>query len=88
MNYGKDNNIEKGRTVRVDCTVVESNIYAPYDSDLLMDEVRYLLCQWAKTELADIVMEFSDHPRRAKRRSHTRILLRLQREQLSMARRV
>ncbi len=34
--------IEKGRTVRVDCTVVESNIHEPSDSSLLLDSVRVL----------------------------------------------
>ena len=34
--------IEKGRKVRVDCTVVESNIHSPTDSELLYDCVRVL----------------------------------------------
>ena len=34
--------IEKGRTVRTDCTVVESNIHKPSDSSLLLDSVRVL----------------------------------------------
>ena len=34
--------VEKGRTVRVDCTVVESNIHHPTDSSLLRDSVRVL----------------------------------------------
>lgn len=71
VDYGKENDIEKGRKVRVDCTVVESNIHAPYDSDLLMDVVRVLArnLATAKTELTGIAMEFSDHRRRAKRRT-------------------
>ena len=34
--------IEKGRKARVDCTVVESNIHPPSDSELLYDCVRVL----------------------------------------------
>ena len=60
--------IEHGRTVRVDCTVVESNIHHPTDSSLLWDSVRVLsrLTQRAK-EISGIVV--TDHRRRAKRRA-------------------
>src|SRR5262249_51444038 len=34
--------VERGRTVRTDCTVVESNIHEPMDSELLWDCVRVL----------------------------------------------
>ncbi len=34
--YAGERGIEKGRKARVDCTVVESNIHAPYDSELLL----------------------------------------------------
>ena len=34
--------VETGRTVRTDCTVVESNIHEPMDSELLWDCVRVL----------------------------------------------
>ena len=42
LGYAKQNKIEKGREVRIDCTVVESNIHAPSDSSLLYDCVRVL----------------------------------------------
>lgn len=60
--------IENGRKVRVDCTVVESNIHHPTDSSLLFDCVRVLcrLCQKAKETFGFTV---SDHTRRAQRRS-------------------
>jgi len=60
--------IERGRKVRVDCTVVESNIHTPTDSLLLWDCVRVLsrLTQQAKEKFGAAV---SDHRRRAKRRS-------------------
>ena len=40
--YGQDKGIEKGKQVRIDCTVVSSNIHDPTDSSLLWDCVRVL----------------------------------------------
>jgi IS5 family transposase len=62
-------NIEKGKRVRVDCTVVESNIHPPTDSELLYDCVRVLtrLMQRAK-ELVGEVVVFGNRTRRARRR--------------------
>jgi IS5 family transposase len=62
--------VEKGRKVRIDCTVVESNIHAPYDSDLLWDSVRVLdrlLCQ-ARETLKGISFPYNNRTKRAKRR--------------------
>ncbi len=63
--------VEKGRKVRVDCTVVDSNIHAPYDSELLVDSNRILarLLAETKRELPDIVFRFMDHCRRSRRRN-------------------
>ena len=68
--HAEVNAIEKGREVRVDCTVVESNIHKPYDSDLLWDGVRVL------TRLMDNVrdecgleFEYMNHSRASKRRA-------------------
>lgn len=61
--------IEKGRKVRVDCTVVESNIHPPSDSELLYDCVRVLtrlMCRARK--LLGTVVVFGNRKRRAKRR--------------------
>lgn len=60
--------IEHGRTVRVDCTVVESNIHHPTDSTLLWDSVRVLsrLTQRAKA-ISGVAV--TDRRRRAKRRA-------------------
>lgn len=62
-------NIEKGNKVRVDCTVVESNIHHPTDSELLNDCVRVLtrLMHQARKLLGGVVV-FGDRTRRAKRR--------------------
>lgn len=71
VGYAREQSIEKGRKVRVDCTVVESNIHAPYDSELLVDAIRVLArcLSEAKSGLAGIVFSFCDHRRRAKRRN-------------------
>ena len=65
------NGIEKGRKVRIDCTVVESNIHVPYDSELLWDSVRVLdmLLRRAREELPGIDFPYNNRTKRAKRRS-------------------
>ena len=67
--YAKEKGIEKGRKVRMDCTVVESNIHPPSDSAQLWDCVRVLsrLTQNAQST-AKVKIIFSDHRRVAKRR--------------------
>ena len=50
LGYTEKEGIEKGRTARTDCTVVESNIHKPFDSVQLWDCVRVLtrLLQFAR----------------------------------------
>jgi transposase, IS5 family len=69
VDYAEEEKIEKGREVRIDCTVVESNIHEPTDSSLLWDSVRVLtrLLHRAKEDFA-LRVSFQDHTRRAKRR--------------------
>ena len=69
VQYAADEKIEKGRQVRIDCTVVESNIHEPTDSSLLWDSVRVLtrLLYRAKEDFG-LRLSFQDHSRRAKRR--------------------
>jgi len=69
IGYAEDQKVEKGREVRIDCTVVESNIHAPSDSTLLYDAVRVLarLLNCAKDMLGSRII-FQDHTRRAKKR--------------------
>jgi IS5 family transposase len=69
LGYAEEQKIEKGREVRIDCTVVESNIHEPYDSVLLWDAVRVLtrLLHCAKHSLGP-QLHFQDHTRRAKKR--------------------
>ena len=68
--YGEDNKIEKGRAVRMDCTVVSSNIHDPSDSSLLWDSVRVLTRMLAQINerFEGLKISFSDHTKRAKRR--------------------
>jgi IS5 family transposase len=70
IRFAKDENIEKGREVRIDCTVVESNIHSPSDSTLLWDSVRVLarILRKAKELLPRSGIRFQDHTHRAKRR--------------------
>ena len=60
--------MEKGKTVRVDCTVVAANIHHPTDSSLLYDCVRVLarLMEQARDQAS---VRFTNHTRRAKRRA-------------------
>lgn len=63
--------VEKARKVRVDSTVVETNIHEPSDSSLLWDCVRTLnrlVKQAVGLGVPDI--DFADRTRRAKRRAH------------------
>ena len=68
--WGEDQGIEKGREVRIDCTVTGSNIHEPTDSSLLWDGVRVLsrMLSQAKEIFGDLSFPFTDHRRRAKRR--------------------
>jgi len=60
--------IEKGRRVRVDCTVVETNIHHPTDSTLLADGVR-VLCRLTQAAKGLVNLPVTDHRRRARRRA-------------------
>jgi transposase, IS5 family len=62
--------VEMGQIVRTDCTVVESNIHAPSDSELLWDCVRVLtrLQRQARKILGPSQVSFGNRTRRAKRR--------------------
>ncbi len=60
--------IEKGRKVRTDCTVVETNIHHPLDSSLLWDCVR-VLCRLTKKARDEHGVGARDHRRSAKKRA-------------------
>lgn len=62
--------VETGRTARADCTVVESNIHEPMDSEQLWDCVRVLtrLLGRARDVLGAAKVTFGNRTRRAKKR--------------------
>ena len=68
--YANETKVERGRKVRIDCTVVPSNIHKPFDSTLLWDSVRVLtrLLKHARDLFPDIGIIVKDHTKRAKRR--------------------
>jgi len=66
--HGQEQKLEKGRQVRIDCTVVESNIHSPTDSTLLFDCVRVLARILEAIRQHGVSLHFTDHCRRAKRR--------------------
>jgi IS5 family transposase len=69
LSHAEQENIEKGRKARIDCTVVESNIHKPFDSMQLFDSVKVLTRLLYKARDGfGIKIVFSDHQRRAKRR--------------------
>jgi transposase, IS5 family len=69
VGIAQNKKIEDGKKVRVDCTVVESNIHAPLDSNLLGDCVRVVtrLMDQAR-EIIGADVTFPNRTRRAKRR--------------------
>lgn len=71
IHYANEIGLEKGRKTRIDCTVVESNIHAPMDSNLLWDSVRVLtrILNKANDKLDTASLAFNNHTRRAKRRA-------------------
>jgi IS5 family transposase len=73
LGYAQKENIEKGRTVRIDATAVETNIHHPTDSTLLCDGIR-IITRWLH-EGKDLDPEprytFSDHHRVVKKRLMT-----------------
>jgi IS5 family transposase len=70
IGYAKTEDIEHGRKARIDCTVVETNIHSPTDSELLWDGVRVLgrILSRARSELSGLKFSFMDHTRRSKKR--------------------
>lgn len=68
VNFACQEGIERGRKVRVDSTVVETNIHTPSDSSLLYDSVRVLTRLMGQLRVEGVDIIFSDHCKRAKRR--------------------
>jgi IS5 family transposase len=73
LEYAVREKIEKGRTVRVDSTAVETDIHHPTDSTLLADGVR-IITRWlaeGKELVPQPAYQFSDHQRVVKKRIMT-----------------
>jgi IS5 family transposase len=97
IRYAAQQNLEKGRTVRVDSTGVETNIHHPTDSTLLADGIRVItrLLQEGQTLNPAPWYPFVDHQRAAKKRvlqilnaQKDKVRLKAYRELLSLAHRV
>ena len=70
ISYANEEKLEKGRKLRLDSTVVETDIHAPSDSTLLWDGVR-VIARWlfeGKEFSPQPVYRFSDHRRVMKKR--------------------
>jgi IS5 family transposase len=70
MHYAREAGIESGRKVRIDSTVVESNIHDPTDSTLLCDGIR-VITRWlaeGHTLAPRPDYRYSDHCRVVKKR--------------------
>jgi IS5 family transposase len=68
VRYAAKTGVERGRKVRVDSTVVETNVHTPTDSSLLWDGVRVLTRLLKRADERFGFELYTDHRRRAKRR--------------------
>jgi IS5 family transposase len=67
--YAQQRKLEKGKSLRVDTTVVQSNIAYPLDSRLLWDSIRVLtrLMERSRQGLPELHFAFAKRTRRAKK---------------------
>jgi IS5 family transposase len=68
VQHAQAQGVEDGKRLRSDSTVIEAAIHEPTDSSLLLDCVR-VLTRWLREARAYIVLPFTNHLRRAKRRA-------------------
>jgi IS5 family transposase len=68
IRYAARTGVERGRKVRVDSTVVETNVHVPTDSSLLWDGVQVLTRLFRRADEHFGFGLYADHTRRAKRR--------------------
>ncbi len=71
LKYAEKKGIEKGRKVRIDSTVVETNIHPPSDSAQLFDGVHVLTRLLSELKDMGYPIIFTNHTKRAKRRMLT-----------------
>jgi len=69
--------IENGKALRVDCSVVETNIAYPIDARLLVDSVRLLtrIMLFCRRDLGVTGFSFANRNRRAKKRAYQIVML-------------
>jgi IS5 family transposase len=68
VQHAQKHGIEDGKRLRSDSTVIEAAIHEPTDSSLLLDCVR-VLSRWLREVREYIALPFTNHLRRAKRRT-------------------
>ncbi|MGR3303954.1 MAG: ISNCY family transposase [Candidatus Scalindua sp.] len=68
----KELSVEKGKSVRMDSTGVESNIHYPTDGELLWDCVRVIdrIIEGVMDEYPDMEIKYHNHTKRAKKRRY------------------
>lgn len=85
INYAQQEKIETGRKIRIDSTVIETDIHHPTDSTLLCDGIR-VITRWlsaGKQLSPQPVYLFSDHTRAAKKR--LMVILNTRKEKVRLA---
>jgi len=72
VQHAKDNKLENGKSMRVDTTVVESNIAYPVDARILWDTVRVLtrIMEASRKVLPEVNFIFAKRTKRAKKRCY------------------
>jgi IS5 family transposase len=76
VNYAKKKKLENGKSLRVDTTVVETNIAYPVDSRLLWDSIRVLtrIMETCRLVVPDLNFAFAKRTRRAKKCSYAIVM--------------
>ncbi len=71
VQYSIEKGIEKGDTIRIDATAVETNIHLPTDSSLMLDGIRVItrLLDKANDLFENKILQYSDHNRAAKKKN-------------------
>lgn len=85
INYAQQEKIETGRKIRIDSTVIETDIHHPTDSTLLCDGIR-VITRWlsaGKQLSPQPIYLFSDHTRAAKKR--LMVILNTRKEKVRLA---
>jgi IS5 family transposase len=76
VQHAKDKKLENGKSLRVDTTVVESNIAYPVDARLLWDSIRVLtrIMEASRQVLPELNFAFAKRTRRANKRCYSIVM--------------